>query len=204
MEQVVQQRIFEPFYSTKEMGKGTGLGLSSVYAIVHEHRGWVECSSRWGEGSTFAVFLSALDSETVGLEELAVDPGKMQEDEYPSGSGETVLVIDDEELVQNTLRTILNEFSYSVLMAGDGEAGLAMYKQHRQQVDLVILDLSMPQLSGVEVLKELLLIDPDVKVLIATGVATDQVELHGVRQVIEKPFQVGNLVRSIRRILDAD
>ena len=204
MEEVVQRRIFEPFFSTKEVGKGTGLGLSSVYAIVHEHLGWVECSSSWGKGSTFSVYLPALDPDTVDVEELAKDPLQVPGEEYPSGRGETVLVIEDEELVQNTLRTMLTEFSYSVVMAGDGEEGVAAYKQHRQDVDLVILDLSLPQVSGSEVLKELRRIEPDVKVLIATGVATEDVDLEGARQVIAKPFQVGDLVRSIREILDSD
>ena len=125
-------------------------------------------------------------------------------EEYPSGRGETVLVIEDEELVQNTLRTMLTEFSYSVVMAGDGQEGVAAYKQHRHDVDLVILDLSLPQVTGSEVLKELRRIEPDVKVLIATGVATEDVDLEGARQVIAKPFQVGDLVRSIREILDSD
>lgn len=203
MDPLVQERIFEPFFTTKEVGKGTGLGLASVYAIIKEHRGWIECVSEVGKGTRFAVYLPAIEREDalVAGRHLLFKAGERAND-YPSGEGEIVLVIEDDELVQNTLTTMLAEFDYSVLIAGDGVEGLEIFKSRREDIDLVILDLSMPKTSGREVLGELLALNPDLKVIIATGYGSEEVDLPGAKMLLEKPFQVGRLVRALRQLLD--
>ena len=200
---LVLQRIFEPFFTTKEVGKGTGLGLASAYAIIKEHRGWIECESEVGKGSRFAVYLPVIEQEkaVASGQHLIVEAAE-KGDDYPAGDGETILVIEDDELVQNTLITMLAEFDYSVLIAGDGEEGLEIFATRRQDIDLVLLDLSMPKMSGWEVLEKLLALKPELKVIIATGYGSEEVDLQGARMLFEKPFQVGKLVRALRQLLD--
>ena len=125
-------RIFEQFFTTKEVGKGTGLGLASAYAIIKEHRGWIECESEVGKGARFAVYLPAIEQEKAAAsgQHLIVEAAE-KGDDYPAGDGETILVIEDDELVQNTLITMLAEFDYSVLIAGDGEEGLEIFATRR-------------------------------------------------------------------------
>ena len=202
MNPAVQERIFEPFYTTKEVGQGTGLGLSAAYAIVNEHGGWIDCESAPGEGSRFSVYLPVIEQGDTEEESLFSGPDDEPRELSFAGRGETILVIEDEELIQRTLTTILQAYGYSVLLSGNGEDGLALFEVRQQEIDLVLLDLSMPRMSGQEVMDRLLELDPRVRVIISTGYDAELVEMEGVQARLEKPFQLGRLVQTVRRVLD--
>jgi len=156
-----------------------------------------------GKGARFAVYLPAIEQEKAAVsgQHLIVEVAE-KGDDYPAGNGETILVIEDDELVQNTLITMLAEFDYSVLIAGDGEEGLEIFATRREDFDLVLLDLPMPKMSGWEVLEKLLALNPELKVIIATGYGSEEVDLQGAKMLLENPFQVSKLVRALRQLLD--
>lgn len=188
------RHLYEPFFTTKEVGKGTGLGLSTVYAIIQAHRGWITCSSEPGIGTVFTIYLPAVEGgETVEKEKTQT---------ILQSGGETILVIDDEESVRNVMRRALESVDYTVLLGVDGADGLEVFRQRLDEIALIILDLSMPRMSGKEVLKELVILKPDIRVLIATGRA-DEISYPEDREVIQKPFPIAALLGKARQVLDA-
>ena len=190
-----RQRVFEPFFTTKEQGKGTGLGLSTVFGIVRQHRGWIECDSSEGQGSTFAVYLPALASP----QGRAVQSGK----EPVPGGTETLLVIEDEEMVRRSVAALLERWGYVVLTAADGREGLEVFQHQREEISLVLLDLSMPRMSGQEVLAELRTVAPELKVMVMTGYSASDELLTGAADIVEKPIAATILARKVRDVLDA-
>ena len=195
MTEETQRRIFEPFFTTKGVDKGTGLGLSSVYAIAQQHGGWVEVESMVYSGSRFDTYLA-----------LGVEQEKLGEAEGNGSSlygTETVLVIEDEESVRLMLRTMLVQHGYKFLEGEDGGHGLETLERHRGEVALVILDISLPTLSGEEVLAELRNRFPQVKVVICTGYSTSLSSFAGASDVIKKPFRVKTLLQAVRHALDS-
>ena len=195
----VRERIFEPFFTTKEQGKGTGLGLAMVFGIVKQHQGWIDCRSEMGEGTTFDVYLPALPATAALPTNAPVSDGVR-------GGHETVLLADDEEVVGRLGETILRRHGYQVLTAMDGAEALELYRRHGPAIDLVILDLAMPRLSGPETLRELRKLDPAVRVLISSGYSTDEnlraVERDGVLGFVAKPYRPVELARQVRAALD--
>ena len=190
MDEVTRQHIFDPFFTTKEVGAGTGLGLSTVYGIVRQHGGWVECDARPEAGAVFAMFLPV--AAAAPLEEEAPE-------EVAAGGSETLLVVDDEEAVRRTTARILEHFGYRVLEASEGESALRLVRQ--EEIDLVLLDLSMPGMSGTEVNRELREIAPDIKVVLFTGYAPDSQDARAADGIIQKPFTADAIAREIRRVL---
>jgi len=195
----VQERIFEPFFTTKEPGKGTGLGLAMVFGIVKQHQGWIECRSEVGRGTTFDIYLPRL-ATAVPVPASAPAEGGVR------GGGETILLADDEEVVGRLGQTILERQGYTVLNALDGVEAVEIYRQQGQSIDLVILDLAMPRLSGPETLHELRRLNPKVSVLISSGYSSDEdlrtVERAGVMGFVAKPYRPADLVRRVRAALD--
>jgi two-component system cell cycle sensor histidine kinase/response regulator CckA len=193
----VQARLFEPFFTTKEMGKGTGLGLSVVYGIVKRHDGFIEIYSEEGQGSTFHVYLPAME-DTVAERE-------MEELEWPTGT-ETILVVDDEEGVRALGRTVLEPCGYTVLMAENGPQALEVYQAYQREISLVVLDVIMPQMSGRDCLQRLRELDPQVKVLISTGYTAkglaQELMAEGALAVVEKPFQIQDFAVAVRAAID--
>ncbi|MCB2215789.1 hybrid sensor histidine kinase/response regulator [Desulfofustis glycolicus] len=194
------EHIFEPFFTTKSIGQGTGLGLSIVYGIVKSHQAFLECYSTPGSGTEFQFFFPALPETAAGLETPA-------EAEEMRGGTETILLIDDEEAIREIGREILSTFSYTVFCADSGEAGLEAYFGERAgTIDLVILDLNMPGMGGFACLQKLREKDPESRIVIASGYTpTDVINRamdHGARSVIAKPFQLAELLRSVRTVLD--
>jgi signal transduction histidine kinase/CheY-like chemotaxis protein len=200
MDEGIQQRMYEPFFTTKEVGKGTGLGLSTAYAIIQDHQGWITCDSRPGRGTTFSLYLPvALDHLSGAAAERS--PEAIPRSPAPQDSSATILVIDDEESICRLVERMLQPLGYAVLWATRGREGLALFQERRATIDLVILDLSMPELSGQEVLAALRAMEPQVRVLIATGHPADRVSLLAAETVLQKPFTAEALVSAVQRTL---
>ena len=158
--------IFEPFATTKETGKGTGLGLSTVYGIVEQHSGHIRCDSVVGKGTTFRLYFPVKDSQEETHEKIEIEPENR-------GGNETILLVDDEDLIRELAQEFLTETGYTVLTADDGKKALEVYQQNAARVDLVILDLVMPHMGGRQCLEKLLEMNPQLKILISSGSAID-------------------------------
>ncbi len=143
-----REHIFEPFFTTKEPGKGTGLGLAMVFGIVQQHHGWIECHSTPGQGTRFDIYLPRHHAP------IAADPASSAP-RVPSGGHETILFVDDEALVRNLGRSILESYGYRVLLANDGQDAVELYLRERHRIDLIVLDLTMPRLCGRDALRRL-------------------------------------------------
>jgi signal transduction histidine kinase/ActR/RegA family two-component response regulator len=194
----VQARLFEPFFTTKEVGEGTGLGLAMVYGIVRGHDGFIQVYSQEGQGSTFYVYLPA-------VERVEEKREKVEELELPTGT-ETILFVDDEEMVRALGQAVLGRCGYTVLMAEDGVQALEVYQAHQGEIALVVLDVVMPQMGGRECLQRLRELDPQVKVLISTGHTAKglakELMAEGALEVVEKPFQIQDFATAVRKTMD--
>jgi PAS domain S-box-containing protein len=195
----IRARVFEPFFTTKAPGKGTGLGLSMVFGIVKQHQGWVEFASEVNRGTRFDIYLPR--------HELAATPNQPRPAVHPAprGGDETILLADDEPMIRNLGRTILERYGYRVLLADDGVEAVEKYELHRASIRLVILDLTMPRLSGHDALQHLLQLDPDVRVLLTSGYSAehlDQTYHADIAGFISKPFRPEQLARTVREVLD--
>ncbi|MFH1743461.1 MAG: PAS domain S-box protein [bacterium] len=198
MDLETQRHVFEPFFTTKELGRGTGLGLASSYGIIKQHNGWIDLLSEPGKGTTFKVYLP------LGEGEIQKDESVPQED--VSGGTETILLIDDEEIIRDVGQAILKQYGYTVLLARDGREGLVKYLNEQDRIDLIILDLSMPNLSGQEMLEHLRTSDTSVKVIISSGYSKDaqrdSLDQLGVVGYTAKPYNPIELARTVRQALD--
>jgi len=194
MNDATQRRVFEPFFTTKKMGRGTGLGLSTVYGIVKQHNGWINLESRPGKGTTFCAYFpeaTALPEEAPALPENA-----------PSGRGkETVLFADDEELIRDLGRKVMEMNGYTVLLAEDGMRAIELFRSNRGRIDLVVLDLTMPQRSGMEVLRAIWNIDPGARVILSSGSSPGD-PIPGTT-FLPKPYRAEMLAMAVRSALDA-
>jgi PAS domain S-box-containing protein len=198
MPQEVQERIFEPFFTTKEPGKGTGLGLAVVYGIIKNHHGHITVYSAPGRGTEFKIFIPTSNDEENAKNEI-------EPLDIPLiGGTETILIIDDEEAIKAIGKEILERHGYNVIDVDRGEEGLKIYKKNK--IDLVLLDLIMPGMSGTRVLKELMKIDPNAKVIVASGYSANgpirDALGEGAKQFIDKPYTLRQLVTTIRDVLD--
>jgi len=193
----VQDRLFEPFFTTKEVGEGTGLGLSVVYGIVKGHDGFINVYSEVGRGSTFHVYLPVVEG--------AVEEREVEGLDLPSGT-ETILVVDDEEGLRALGQAVLERCGYTVLMAEDGLQALEVYQARQEEIALVVLDVIMPQMDGLECLRRLREMDPQVKVLISTGYTArdlaQELMAEGALGVVEKPFRIQDFATAVRAAID--
>jgi PAS domain S-box-containing protein len=198
MDQETLEHIFEPFFTTKGRAQGTGLGLAIVYGIVKSHEGYIICSSEPGGGTTFTIYLPAIQRKT--------ESEDMPEAGMPQGGVETILLVDDEEPLLELGAEMLGKFGYTVLTAPDGESALEIYRTKHKQIDLVVLDLIMPGMGGRRCLEELLQIDAHARVLIASGHSPDEVMQDHIRVAargfVSKPFDIRQMLRGIRKALD--
>jgi signal transduction histidine kinase/ActR/RegA family two-component response regulator len=200
MDAETQAHIFEPFFTTKEVGKGTGLGLSTVYGIVKQSSGTIWVYSEPGTGTTFKIYLPRFDGPAA---EVSVAADNL---ELLRGS-ETVLLVEDEEVVRDMATDILRESGYHVLEAKHGNEALILSKQYRGEIHLMLTDVVMPQMSGRELAEQLTPLRRDMKVLYMSGYTDDAIVHHGVLEegtaFIGKPFSPDALARKVRETLDA-
>lgn len=192
------KQIFEPFFTTKDVGKGTGLGLSTVYGIVKQSGGNIWVYSEEGKGTTFKVYLPRFDQESVS-ETTTVQP------EIPRGR-ETVLLVEDEEMVRNLSREILEQHGYKVIQASDGAEGLRVCREFSGEIELMISDVVMPQMSGSELAREVATLRPEMRTLFMSGYTDDAIVRHGILDenlsFIQKPFMPDALALKAREVLD--
>jgi two-component system, cell cycle sensor histidine kinase and response regulator CckA len=188
----VLDRIFEPFFTTKELGKGTGLGLSTVLGIVKSHAGFINVYSEVGKGSKFEVYLPAQETtETREEKEL----------ELPHGSGELVLIVDDEPSIREITKTSLEAYNYKAITACDGIEAIALYAEYRDKISIVLTDMLMPSMDGITTIRTLHKINPNVKIIAISGLATsDKMSAAydlGIKAFLSKPYTAKQLLETI-------
>jgi two-component system, cell cycle sensor histidine kinase and response regulator CckA len=199
MDSATIQKVFEPFFTTKEMGRGTGLGLASAYGIIKNHNGFITVYSEKGHGSTFNIYLPA-----------TADVCSATQTKTPTlvGGDETILLLDDEQMVLDVGRPMLEKMGYGVHTASRGPEAIDIYSRHQAEIDLVIIDMIMPEMNGGEVYDRLKQIDPDVRVLLSSGYSMNcdakEILSRGCNGFIQKPFGLYSLSRKIRTVLDSD
>lgn len=201
MDEDILEHIFEPFFTTKKPGQGTGLGLAMAYGIVKNHRGHLSCYSTPGTGTTFKIYLPCINA--TALQE-ALPPDEPIE----TGNGETILVIDDELFLRELAKDMLTKNGYAVLTADCGEEGLALYRQHRNAIALILLDLIMPGMGGKQCLGEILSIDPEAKILISSGYSIDDPNkdalLTQAKGYIQKPYNFREMLHVMRQVITVE
>jgi CheY-like chemotaxis protein len=192
--------IFEPFFTTKEIGKGTGLGLATVYGIVKQHDGWIEVSSETGKGTVFKIFFPrSLEASEI--------PGKSKDEKIPRGD-ETILLVEDETPLRQLVQFLLERQGYHVLEADSGVAAVKVWEKQKDNIDLLLTDLVMPNgMNGHELSSRLLAENPELKVIFTSGYSAEMSgegsRLRDKIPFLQKPYHTQRLVRTIRTCLDA-
>jgi len=193
----IKDRIFDSYFTTKEAGKGTGIGLSVVHGIVKSHNGAIFVDNKFGEGTNFSILFPVAEEEAVTETEPA--------DEFPTGN-ERILMVDDEESMVDVGRGRLERLGYQVEARTNPIDALELFRADPDQFDLVITDMTMPHITGDKLIKEILIIRPDIPTILCTGfserIDEEKAKETGIRGYIEKPFDRGTLSRMVRNVLD--
>jgi len=200
MDEATRQRVYDPFFTTKEKGKGTGLGLSVVYGIVQAHHGFIDVKSDMGRGTTFRLFFPVpVISEQTAVPQQSVES-------YEIGGTETIMFVEDEELLLQMVSFLLESKGYKVLCARDGLEAVNIFLSHKQEIALVITDMGLPVMTGTDEFKKLREIDPNVKVIFASGFfepdIKSELQKDGDNGFIQKPYDPNDILRMIRQVLD--
>jgi PAS domain S-box-containing protein len=197
MDKETRKRIFEPFFTTKEMGLGTGLGLASTYGIIKDHSGYIDVDSEQGRGSTFTIYLPATEKK--------VEEAVLPTEQIVKGTG-TILLVEDEERILEVGVKMLERLGYTVLEARNGREAVEIYKENKDKIDLVILDMIMPRMGGGEAYDRMKEINPNLKVLLSSGYSIDsqaqEILKRGCDGFIQKVFGMQELSQRIREVLD--
>jgi two-component system, cell cycle sensor histidine kinase and response regulator CckA len=197
IDQIHMEKLFDPFFTTKKVGKGTGLGLASAYGIIKAHDGFIKVQSELDRGSTFGILLPAIDSVSVNVES---DPAKVV------CGGETLLLVDDEEMILDANRQLLTRLGYQVIPATSGEEALDIYREKVEAIDLVMIDMVMPKMSGGDLFSRLRAINPEVRTILSSGYSINDTAQkildQGCNGFIQKPFDLAQLSTTIRSVLD--
>ena len=192
-------RIFEPFFTTKELGHGTGLGLSTVIGIIQSHGGFVDVVSETKRGTMFKVFLPASETAAIAIEAT---------EELSQGNGELILVVDDEPSILDVTKAILETYNYRVLTARNGIDAIALYSQNQAEISVVLMDLIMPEMSGLTAMRTLKKINPSVKLIANSGLAErDKItaaERIGIQAFLTKPYTTENLLQKLKEVVMLD
>jgi PAS domain S-box-containing protein len=197
MDEETKKRVFEPFFTTKEMGRGTGLGLASAYGIIKGHKGIIEVYSEKGSGATFTIYLPASNKELTRKEQVSTDIVK--------GEG-NILLVDDEDVIIDVGSEMLEALGYKVSVARTGREAIEIFKEKQDEIDMVILDMIMPEMDGGETFNFLKSIDPGVKVIISSGYSADARSTRMMEQgcygFIQKPYSMNTLSQKVKEVLD--
>jgi two-component system, cell cycle sensor histidine kinase and response regulator CckA len=197
MDKATQEKMFDPFFTTKEIGRGTGLGLASAYGIIKNHGGFINVCSEKDYGSTFSVYLPASGEEIIEEKKPAGDTLK---------GSETVLLVDDEVMIIEIAEALFNRLGYNVLTAGSGKEAIEIYERNKALIDVVILDMIMPGMSGGETYDRIKHINPKVKILLSSGYSINgqatEILNRGCNGFIQKPFKIKEVSQKLREILD--
>jgi len=196
----VQARIFEPFFTTKRLHEGTGLGLSTVYGIVKQSGGYITVYSEIGHGTTFKVYIPLADAV---IDSRGPDDGAST---LATQGGETVLIVEDDDALRRVASRALQQCGYEVLVAADGAQALELCSQHERGLHLVVTDMVMPEMSGIELAERIALSYPEIKVLLMSGYTRDETARRGIASeryaFLEKPFTPSKLAAKVRELLD--
>jgi CheY-like chemotaxis protein len=196
--QAMINKIFDPYFTTKELGKGTGLGLSVVHGIVKEHGGDIRVYSEIGKGTTFNVYLPLLEDAKDSKAEAASR-------KYPSGN-ERILLVDDEEPIVQMVKMMLEKLGYRITVRTSSPDALCAFKANPSEYDLVISDKGMPNMTGEQLARELMAIRPEIPVIICTGFSDENDEQRardiGIKGLLKKPVARGDLAEMVRKVLD--
>ncbi len=202
MDRKTMERIFEPFFSTKEVGKGTGLGLATVYGIVKQHQGWIEVKSEVGVGTTFEIYIPASRSGEVAVSDVPATPAQMVK-----GAKETVLLVEDEPILREWVKEVLQECNYQILEAGSGVEALKAWDEHNGNISLLLTDMVMPEgMTGRDLARQLRIRQPTLKVIYTSGYSS---EIMGSDSefsdgpFLPKPYSAPQLAQMVRDCLDA-
>ena len=201
MDEPTRNRIFEPFFTTKELGKGTGLGLAVVYGVVNSHHGFVDVASAPGVGTTLGLYLP-VQSRTI----VSASPASTERSE-PKGGDETVLLVEDEEMLRELLTSLFEEHGYRVLAAKDGAEGVEIYRTNKDTIAIVLSDMGLPKLGGWEMFQEMMAMNPRVKAILASGYFDPNLKMTmmkaGAKDFIQKPYVSEMVLGRVREVLDA-
>ena len=202
MDEATRARIFEPFFTTKDIGKGTGLGLATVFNITRQHDGWVEVLSQPGCGSTFTVYLPANTGKRT-----EATPLETPLPATAAGGNETILIVEDEEMLRQLAQEILEDCGYQTLQASSGREALTVWQRHAGKVDLLLTDMVMPEgVSGIELAERLIADTPQLKVIFMSGYTAEDVGAELLNRAnasfIQKPYGQGELIQAVRNCLD--
>jgi CheY-like chemotaxis protein len=194
----IMGRVFEPFFTTKPPSKGTGLGLSTVLGIVRSHGGFVTVASLPESGTTFRIFLPA---SPAGTSPVPAADG----DVLPRGRGETILVVDDEESILISMRSLLERHGYSVLTESEGSEAFATYTENRGLVRAVVTDVMMPGMGGLNLVRALKAFEPKLRIIASSGLTDqanhDNLKAAGVDAIVDKPCAPQAVLEALRRVL---
>jgi CheY-like chemotaxis protein len=208
MDRETLAHMYEPFYTTKGIGKGTGLGLSSVYGCVKNHGGYIHAESEQGKGTVFNVYFPLLrEARPVPVPALPKAPETVLIKSAPGKNGH-ILVVDDEVIVGQLCQTILQDFGYRVSLFSNSKDSVEFFRANHADIDMVILDMIMPQMNGSECFAEMKNIKPDIKAIMATGYdvseRTQKLLTRGIAGFLQKPFRENTLLRMVSDVLKVD
>lgn len=191
-------KIFDPFFTTKEVGKGTGLGLAVVHGIIKQHKGEITVTSKEGKGTTFHIYLPVITQKEIICEQIIPE-------DIPHGDGERILFVDDEITIANMMQIILTDLGYKTTILTSSLEAVKTYQKNPAHFDLVITDMTMPEMTGVELSRKLLTLQPDVSIILCTGfsesIDASRAKSIGIRKFLDKPFDQLTLAKTIRNVL---
>jgi len=198
MDAATTERVFEPFFTTKEVGKGTGLGLATVYGVVKQHGGFIHLYSELGKGTTFRIYIPAGSG--------AAEPRELKSNEQTPKGTEIILLAEDNEGLREAAQEMLQRLGYRPILASNGTDAIELFKTNLGHIDLVILDVVMPGLSGPAVYSQMAAIQPDLRVVFATGYTAETASLNSTLEkgvpILQKPYSMKNLGQIVRSTLD--